>query len=249
MKISTLTVAFLLPIAHLLAFDLIDSSRDANCSTCQRGPAGPLGPTGPRGPTGPGLTGPTGTIGPTGLAGPTGGPGPTGPTGPLGATGPTGPTGPSGIGLTGSTGPVGTLGTFLDYAEVYNSGAPAIGPGADVPFDVNGPFAPGSTISHSVSVNPHQITIGTTGIYMIKYNSTPGTVNAAFSLVLNGASILGGSSFGLQAGNLPSILSGQVIITLSAGSVITLRNTGAVAMGLSSNFGSNTLSLVIYRLR
>jgi hypothetical protein len=249
MKISTLTAAFLLPIVCLTASDGIDIRHDADCSTCHRGPVGPLGPTGPRGPTGPALTGPTGPTGLTGITGATGDPGPTGPTGPMGITGPTGPTGPSGIGLTGPTGPLGALGTFLDYAEMYNTGAPILNAGDEAIFNVNGPFAAGSTISHSVSVNPHQITIGTTGIYLIKYNSTVGTVNAAFSLVLNGSSILGGSSFGLQAGNLPSILSGQVIITLSAGSIITLRNTGAVAMGMQGLFGSNTLSLVIYRLR
>lgn len=237
--------------------------RNADCTTCNRGPRGPLGPPGPKGPSGQSPTGAPGPTGPTGPLGPTGPVG-TGPTGSAGATGRastlTGPRGPTGVGATGPTGPTGPLSPFQDFAQVYNNATLefSVSSGSNVPFNANGVFAPGSTISHSTSVNNDRIMIGTSGTYLIEYKGIIiSEEGSALSLVLNNSAVIAGSSFKtLSNNNIAfniSMLTGNVIITLSAGDFITLRNTDALQSlqffkGSASN-SATLVSLDLYRLR
>jgi hypothetical protein len=172
------------------------------------GTAGPTGSTGLSGPTGAtGALGPTGSIG---LPGPTGATGPTGPVGVTGATGTTGPTGPTGA--TGATGAVGLGG----YAYAYDqTPIPIIvTPTATVPFATTGP-------TNGVIFNPvtSTFTVLSTGTYRIDFNVTM-TASGTLSVEINAALAPGGTYTGTTD-------IGQVLVSLSAGDVVSLVNTGA----------------------
>jgi hypothetical protein len=136
--------------------------------------------------------------------------GPTGLTGPDGATGITGATGAS-----GPAGPVGSP----EYAYIYDlspGDLPAtVRPGNDVPFAQNGPMTAG--ISYATN---GQITIATRGTYRVEFIAS---VTEAGQLVLaqNGTE-LPSTVYGRATGT--SQISGQTILTVAAGDVLTLRN-------------------------
>jgi hypothetical protein len=216
--------------------------------TGDTGPTGPTGETGPTGPTGDtgatgatgdtgptgstgetGPTGSTGETGPTGSTGETGPTGPTGDTGPTGATGDTGPTGPTGeTGPTGATGETGATGAGLAaFGNVYQlatiADATVIG-GADVPFSNNGPLAGG--ITHTAGTTT--ITVPTAGNYEIQYSiSITAGIGAQIAIAVNGTV---DPSTPVSALVATGEISGQTILTLAAGDVITLRNNSLVAL-------------------
>ncbi|MGH4052942.1 MAG: BclA C-terminal domain-containing protein [Clostridium sp.] len=151
-----------------------------------------------------------------------------GPTGFTGATGVTGTTGVTGVtGVTGSTGTTGATGAGLAaFGYVYQlaiiADATVIG-GVDVPFSNNGPL---SNITHTAGTTT--ITVTTTGNYQIYYsvNITSG-VGSAISIAINGT---------VDASTTVSVLvstgevSGDAIISLVAGDVITLQNNSAIPL-------------------
>ncbi len=224
------------------------------------GPSGGTGNTGLTGPTGPsggtgntGLTGPTGPTGPSGGTGNTGLTGPTGPSGANGAAGATGPTGANGTagatgptgangtaGATGPTGPSGATGATGslagEYAYIYNTSAQFVTLGNAVTFDTNGMLT--SNIIHSAGSS--FIFVNTPGTYEIEFSAS-GVQSNQFSIFLNGVSIPG-SRYGSGAGTQQT--TGFVIVTLSAGDVIQLNNTGSSgSINLAANTGG-TLAAV-----
>jgi len=231
-----------------------DLNKHSKCSKCnKRGPAGPAGPagpvgntgsTGPIGPAGPqgpiGNTGPQGPIGNTGSQGPIGntgstGPiGPAGPQGPIGNTGPQGPignTGPQGpIGNTGPAGPAGPPANLPQYGYVYNKSAQVVPIEADVTFDTNGITTPGITHAPGTS----QIHVTVTGDY-VAFFSVSTVEPGQFALFVNGAPVMG-AVYGSGAGTQQN--SGQTMLALSSGDVLTLRNhTSASAVTLQTATG------------
>lgn len=168
--------------------------------------------TGPHGP----LVGPTGPTGPTGATGPAGGPpgptGPTGSTGPQGDQGPEGPEGPQGV-----TGPAGS--GLASYGYIYNLSAQTVAAGTAVTFDSVGPLS-GITFT----VGDSGFTVTNTGIYAINF-SLVGQYPNQFSIYINGASepssIYGSGFSGTQPSN------GRTILSLMAGTVLTLVNSGS----------------------
>jgi hypothetical protein len=197
------------------------------------GPTGATGSTGSTGATGPtGDTGATGPTGDTGATGPTGDTGPTGATGATGATGSTGATGPTGAtgaaGADGATGATGT-GGILAFGYIYNLTAQTVAVEASVVFDSNGPL---SGVTHTAGTDT--ITVVSAGTYSITF-SVSGTEPNQFALFINGApntSTVYGSGAGTQQNT------GQAILVLGAGDIITLVNhSSAAAVTLASVVG------------
>jgi hypothetical protein len=193
-------------------------------STGPQGAAGPSGAAGTNGAAG--TAGADGAAGTAGDAGPAGADGTTGPAGPQGDTGNTGPqgdtgnTGPQGStgadGSTGATGPAGPAGAFGEYAYIYNLPGKVVGMEDDVPFSDTGLKTAG--ISHAPGAT--QIGFVTAGIYKVTYSVSTNEDNQ-FALFLDGA-VVQGSTYGSGAGTQQNV--GQVIVQISSGSVLTLRN-------------------------
>lgn len=212
-------------------------------ATGATGPRGATGPTGATGATGIGATGPTGPRGPgsgaTGATGPRGATGPTGPgagatgaTGPTGAAGATGPAGATGLrGATGATGPTGATGTggILGYGYIYNLTAGTVAVEAPILFSNNGALV---GITHTPGLSG--ITVVNAGTYSIIF-SVSGTEPNQFAIFVNGnpeTSTVYGSGAGTQQNT------GDAILTLGAGDVITIVNhSSAAAVTLASVVG------------
>jgi len=175
---------------------------------------------------GTGATGATGATGPQGNAGApgaTGAAGETGATGPQGDSGATGATGAQGdTGVTGATGATGASGAGLsEYGYIYNLVPQVVAIEADILFDSNGVLSSGITHPPGTSV----IVITTSGTYEIEFDVS-GVEPNQFSLFVNGSPV-SGATFGSGAGTQQN--TGDVIVNLSAGDVITLRNHSSAA--------------------
>jgi hypothetical protein len=206
----------------------------------ETGAAGSTGPTGAAGSTGPtgaagtdGATGTAGATGPAGAAGTAGPAGADGASGPAGAKGDSGDTGPQGStgadGATGATGADGSSG-FGDYLYVYNLTAQTIAVEAPIPFDTNGAMSDGFTHAPGTA----NIEVVNAGVYKVTF-SVSGTEPSQMALFRNGAPVPG-SIYGSGAGTQET--TGQAIVTLGAGDMLTVVNhTSAAAVGLASNIG------------
>ena len=129
----------------------------------------------------------------------------------------------------GAPGPAGS-GGLSDYAYVYNVGAQVVALEADVSFDSNGVLTPG--ITHSLGGTG--ITLANAGDYKISY-SVSGTEPNQMALFVNGT-LLTGTIYGSGAGTQQN--TGQAIVAIGAGDILTLRNhTSAAAVGLASVIG------------
>jgi len=175
-----------------------------------------------------GVQGATGAPGSPGAAGSDGAAGPTGATGPAGPTGADGPTGPAGTGGTagtdGATGPAGPTGPangLSEYAYIFNTSAQTVPVEADVTFGENGVSTAG--ISHAPG--SAGIAFTTAGTYKVAY-SVSGVEPGQFALFVNGAEV-SGSTYGSGAGTQQN--TGQVIVTLGANDVLTVRNHSSSA--------------------
>ena len=183
------------------------------CCCCLPGPQGPPGPPGSQGPQGlPGPQGPSGPPGPQGLPGEQGFPGPQGPQGPQGPPGP--------------------AGGLSQYAYIYNVNLITIAIEMDIPFSSNGVMTPG--ITHSPGFP--SISVLNPGDYEINYSVSCSEPNQ-FCVFVNGSPIpesLYGSGAGTQQNN------GQVIVTLNANDVITLRNHSSSSAVILANLIGGT---------
>ncbi|MGG0644387.1 collagen-like protein, partial [Sporosarcina gallistercoris] len=130
----------------------------------------------------------------------------------------------------GATGATGMAGGLSEFGYVYNLTPRTVAIEEDVIFDSNGIITPG--ITHILGTT--DIVVTTPGNYEVTF-SVSGTEPNQFALFINGGLVAGtvyGSGAGTQQNN------GQVIMTMSAGDVLTLRNhSSAAAVGLASNIG------------
>jgi collagen triple helix repeat protein len=193
----------------------------------EQGARGPAGPQGPQG-----IQGAQGAQGPQGIQGAQGNQGDQGPQGPQGPQGAQGPQGPAGTGL-------------AQYGAVYNLSAQFVPLEADVLFDTAGVLSAGITFTPGST----QITITSAGTYLFQF-SLNGVEPNQFALFLNGAAVAGGI-FGVGSGTGNTV--GQVLVAVSAGDVVTLRNhTSASAVTLQTLAGGTqtnvNASLVIQKL-
>ncbi len=202
------------------------------------GATGAAGATGPAGATGTqGSQGVTGAQGAQGFQGATGATGAQDSTGPQGSTGLQGPAGVTGAtGLTGAQGITGATGALSSaYAYIYNQSAQIVPIEADVAFDSNGVI---SGFVHA-QLNSAVIT-SNTGVYDISWIVACVQPNQ-FALFVNGGPVAGGvfgSGPGTQQNN------GEVIVVLSAGDVLTLRNHSSISMVMLQPLAGGTQSNV-----
>ncbi|MBV4435809.1 collagen-like protein, partial [Clostridium tyrobutyricum] len=205
-----------------------------------QGPAGPTGPAGAQGLAGAqGPQGPQGVQGPAGVDGPQGSVGPTGPQGIQGPTGLQGPQGPQGpAGADGATGPANGLNA---YGYIYNLQDSMAIVNGDILFSNNGYL---NGIAHTTGTA--EISITQTGIYEINYiiSTTINSNTASLAIAVNGF---------VQPSTQVIVLlgagktSGNAVLTLNAGDIITLRNTSTNTIVLENTPNVNA-QLVITKL-
>lgn len=185
---------------------------------------------GPQGPQGlPGLTGPQGPQGPQGL---------TGLTGPQGIQGPPGPQGPAG-GISSFA--------FLCSTEAQTIAAAAVPGGQGGAVTFNGFVINATAVTFAP---PSSIVINESGFYKITYEVFPTPGNSAFGLFFDPdaagpipPALVPCSNYGTNAGNNP--YTGQVLVQLSAGGVLTLNridNMGALTLQNAIGGGTPTVS-------
>jgi hypothetical protein len=172
----------------------------------------------------PGPTGPAGPAGRTGRAGAPGLPGTAGTHGPGGSVGAVGPQGPI-----GPTGPAGTSG-LSQYAYVYNTAGETVALEAAVTFDSNGLMTAG--VTHAIGGSG--ITLVNAGVYKISF-SVSASEPSQISLFIDGVVVVG-TTYGSGAGTQQN--TGQVMLAIAAGDVLTVRNhSSAAAIGLAALIG------------
>jgi hypothetical protein len=208
--------------------DGIEGLRGVQGDTGATGVAGPAGPQGTAGSQG--AQGTTGATGPGGLQGASGAGGALGPAGPTGPAGAAGPTGSNGL---------------SEYAYVYNLGAQTVPLEADVIFDAHGVLTSGIThVAGSAGV-----VLVNAGTYQVTF-SVSGTEVSQIAVFVNGVTVPG-AIYGSGAGTQQN--TGQTIVTVAAGAVLTIRNhTSSAAVGLATPIGgtqaSTNASVVIGKL-
>jgi BclA C-terminal domain/Collagen triple helix repeat (20 copies) len=187
---------------------------------CPPGPPGEQGPPGPQGEQGP--PGPQGGQGPPGPQGEQGPPGPPGEQGPPGPQGEQGPPGPQ-----GEQGPPGVFSP--SYGSVYSTDQLTINSNQNVPFNSNGVL---NGITH---IPPSDIvTVSLSGDYSITFyvltttNNPSASLACAYAIAVNGTVQPESVGHGIQAGNqnIEQSLTGNIILTLTAGDQVALRNVG-----------------------
>jgi hypothetical protein len=130
--------------------------------------------------------------------------------------------GPQGdTGATGSTGPQGPAGTLVSqYAHIYNTGAQVVEGDAAVTFGQNGLMSSG--ITHTAGQS--SITVNTAGTYLITFHAVStmctGGFDCVWTVYVNGTAVPAGRVFGTDS----QLLAGSVLVQLTAGAVVTLRN-------------------------
>lgn len=240
---------FLLACASLLLNH--NSALDASCGGCSRGEGVASEGTVSAGAAGlPGLPGASGL---PGLAGVNGAPGT-----------------PGAPGVPGAPGTPGLAAGVLDYAFIYNTvgDGQAVGPGADVPFNIPAPFtssgsgmfAPGSTFDHDGTSS--KLFIHTTGTYQARFVVTIAAAHtppSAFALFLDQGSgpvqITGSDVSSVSPSGNQLTVMGEAIFTVSgtngaSGAVLTVRNistTTAVNIGVTAP-ATTAASLFIQKL-
>lgn len=130
-----------------------------------------------------------------------------------------------------------------EFAQIYTDGAQVVALEADVVFNQNGV----STAGFFHAPGASWIVVSTAGTYEIFWTVTAVEPNQ-FAIIVNGVP-LAGSVFGSGAGTQQN--SGQVMVTLAAGDVVTLRNhTSSAAVTLQTLAGgtqTNTVASMMLR--
>ena len=126
-------------------------------------------------------------------------------------------------------GPAGSNG-LAEYAYIYNLAAQVVAIEADVGFGSNGVMTSG--ITHALG-SP-AIVLANAGDYKVTF-SVSGTEPSQMALFVNGLEVPGGI-YGSGAGT--QLTTGQVILTVAAGAVLTVRNhSSAAAVTLATPIG------------
>ena len=153
----------------------------------------------------------------------------------MGGTGATGTTG-----ATGDTGATGTSGLVGEFAYIYNVGAQTVPINNDVNFDTNGLITPGITHVPAADPTGEPILFSVGGIYQITF-SVSGVEPNQFALFLNGG-VIPGATYGSGAGTQQN--TGQVIVLIAPGDVLTLRNfLSAAAVTLQTLAGGTATNV------
>lgn len=177
--------------------------RSKKVSWSVRGPAGAEGAQGAMG-----LQGEPGVPGAMGTAGPAGDPGPSGLPGADGSPGAPGPSGAPGANAPSNAG------------YVYNTGGQTVAVEADIAFDSNGLL---TGVTHTAGTST--LTVAQDGVYSVRFVISAVEPNQ-FALFVNGVQAPGGI-YGSGAGTQQN--TGEVLIELTAGDVLTLRNHSSAA--------------------
>jgi hypothetical protein len=131
------------------------------------------------------------------------------------------------VGATGATGPAGGL---AEYAYVYNAAIEVVPLEAAVTFDSNGVMTPGITHAPGAA----GITVANAGAYKVTF-SVSATGPNQMSLFVNGV-VVPGTTYGSGAGTQQN--TGQAILTLAAGNVLTVVNhSSAAAVAVAALIG------------
>lgn len=121
------------------------------------------------------------------------------------------------VGPMGATGPTGITGTGLsEFGFIYNTTAQTVPTGGDITFDTTGITTSG--ITHTAPSS--DITVTTPGTYEVTF-SVSTLEPSQFGLFVNDT-FVPGSVYGSGSGAQEN--TGQVLVTLAAGDVLTLRN-------------------------
>jgi hypothetical protein len=140
---------------------------------------------------------------------------------------------PGATGARGATGPAGAPGApaAANYAYVFNQAAETVAIEADTVFDSNG-----SLLGFTHTAGTATIGVVTTGHYRIDFSAS-GTQVSQFAVFVNGV-VAAGGDYGSGAGTQQN--NGSLILSLTAGDSITLRNhTSAAAVGLATAIGGS----------
>jgi BclA-like protein len=134
-----------------------------------------------------------------------------------------------------------------EYAYIYDLSPPdlasTVAANAQVPFAHNGPMTAGITY-----LSNGQITIATAGVYRVEFIAS---VNEAGQLDLEQNNVaVPETVYGRATGT--SQISGQVILDVAAGDILTLKNVSSTALTFTPNAGGThpdvSASIVIERL-
>jgi hypothetical protein len=144
------------------------------------------------------------------------------------------------MGQAGATGPVGATGPagsngLSQYAYIYNLAGETVPLEAAVNFDSNGVMSSG--ITHALGSSG--ITLVSSGTYDVTF-TVSGTAPNQIALFVNEAAVPG-SIYGSGAGTQQN--TGQTIIDVAAGAVLTVRNfTSSAALALATPIGGTQAS-------
>ena len=117
---------------------------------------------------------------------------------------------------------------ITDYAYIYNANlGEFVAAGESIPFDSDGLITAGFT--HPAGST--DLTVLKTGVYKFDFFVRAFSVGSAISLYVNDM-LIPGSSFITSGANVPN--PGQVIVSLKAGDIITLKNDTSVTMVLET---------------
>jgi hypothetical protein len=185
-----------------------------------------------------GVPGAKGRPGAAGATGATGSAGAIGAQGPQGLQGDTGAQGPR-----GETGAAGTIGAST-YAYIYGTGFQSVPIDGAISFAWNGIVTAG--LSHTSGDSA--ITVQSAGLYRVSFSETALDPNQ-FGTAINDV-VVPGTIYGTP--NLLEQNTGQAILSLHVGDVLTIVNTSATAVVLASAAGGNqpvvNASVVIEKL-
>lgn len=148
----------------------------------------------------------------------------TGPQGPSGPSGPTGPTGP--------TGPAGTALSAYGYVYVKSTSVYEISYGDSVGWTDLGPM-----LNVTASPGAANITIGTSGEYRVSwFANVDSSLEATFAVAVNGT-VNPSTEVNMDQSIKTGEISGQAILPLTAGDVLTLHNSGTNLVDLAQGAG------------
>ncbi|MFF2794007.1 hypothetical protein [Lysinibacillus xylanilyticus] len=139
------------------------------------------------------------------------------------------------------------LGTGLPgFAYIYDTTQQILLANDQVTFNTNGVITPAGFVTHVTGTAP--IIINQTGTYLITYEVFPlGTFNNFAFALFNGNNQIAGSNYG--GNNSVVTQSGQVITTLNASDVLTLRALNPATLLNMNTIGTPVISASIVILK
>lgn len=139
-------------------------------------------------------------------------------------------------GALGPEGDSGTIGDLAQFGYIYNVKPQVVPIEGDVIWDTNGILTPG--IAHVPGTT--QIAVSDTGKYEVHF-SVSGVEPNQFAIFINGALAVG-TVYGSGAGTQQN--TGQAILALACGDVLTLRNhSSTTAVTLQTQAGGTQASI------